>query len=269
MVEHQLPKLRVAGSNPVSRSTPFPANLPQPSRVASTSAGHQTSGAMFSDFVTTILGTFVGLLPIANPFSTAVVFLALTQRYTIPRRRETAWQAGLYMSCVLWVFLVAGALIMAFFGISLPAVRIAGGLIVARIGFGMLAAKTSSEEDEEPEHDGPGVGIAFTPLAMPMLSGPGSIAVTIGMAAGAEGVLQHLGIAVGIAAVGAVSYLVLREAHRVVGFLGVVGMDALTRIMGFLLVCVGIQFITVAIGEILAGEQFMEPILRTLDLLER
>lgn len=218
---------------------------------------------MIADFLTTILGTFIGLLPIANPFSTAVVFLTLTQHYSLARRRETAWQASLYMACVLWVFLVAGVLIMAFFGISLPAMRIAGGLIVARIGFGMLTPKQG--EEAAPEHDGPGHGIAFTPLAMPMLSGPGSIAVTIGMAAGADGVLEPLGIALGIAAVGCVSYLVLREAHRVVAFLGVVGMDALTRIMGFLLVCVGVQFIAVAVGEILSTADFVEPILRTID----
>lgn len=219
---------------------------------------------MIADFLTTILGTFIGLLPIANPFSTAVVFLTLTRRYSLARRRETAWQASLYMACVLWVFLVAGVLIMAFFGISLPAMRIAGGLIVARIGFGMLTPK-HGEEEEAPEHDGPGQGIAFTPLAMPMLSGPGSIAVTIGMAAGADGILEPLGIALGIAGVGCVSYLVLREAHRVVAFLGAVGMDALTRIMGFLLVCVGVQFIAVAIGEILSASEFMEPILDTIE----
>jgi multiple antibiotic resistance protein len=135
-------------------------------------------------------------------------------------------------------------------------------VIVARIGFGML---NPSPEEERLEHDGPGSGIAFTPLAMPMLSGPGSIAVTIGMAAGAGGVLGQLAIAVGIALVAVVSWLVLREAHRVVAFLGVVGMDALTRIMGFLLVCVGVQFIAVAIGEILSGEEFMEPILKSIE----
>ena len=217
---------------------------------------------MIIEFVSIAVGTFIGLLPIANPFSTAVVFLALTGRYSELRRRETARQASFYMACVLWVFLIAGVLIMNFFGISLPAVRIAGGLIVAGIGFGMLRAVP---EEASRESDGPGSGIAFTPLAMPMMSGPGSIAVTIGMAAGSEGVLNQLAIAVGIGAVALVSWLVLRQAHRVVGFLGSVGMEALTRIMGFLLVCVGAQFIVVAITEILSTEEFMRPILETID----
>lgn len=217
---------------------------------------------MFGAFLTTVLGTFIALLPIANPFSTAVVFLALTHGYTDARRIETARQSCVYMAGVLIVFLVAGALIMRFFGISLPAVRIAGGLIVARIGFGMLSPSDAPRPVEE---DGPGSGIAFTPLAMPMLSGPGAIAVTIGMAAGAGGFAGYLGIAFGIAAVAAVSFLVLREAHRIVAFLGPVGMDALGRIMGFLLVCVGIQFIAVAIGEIVSDDGFIEPVLRAIE----
>ncbi|MCR9093806.1 MAG: MarC family NAAT transporter [bacterium] len=216
---------------------------------------------MIGVFFTTVLGTLIALLPIANPFSTAVVFLGLTKGYSKARCDETAYQASVYMAGVLLVFLVAGALIMQFFGISLPAVRIAGGLIVARIGFNML---TPGDEPLPVEKDGPGAGIAFTPLAMPMLSGPGAIAVTIGMAAGAEGFAGHLAIATGIAAVAGISFVVLREANRIVSFLGPVGMDALSRIMGFLLVCVGIQFFAVAIGEILSDDVFMEPILRAV-----
>lgn len=216
---------------------------------------------MLREVLETVLATFAGLLPIANPFSTAVVFLALSRRFSASHRGAQAWRASLYMVLVLWTFLFAGALIMNFFGISIPALRIAGGLIVARIGFGMLAAGDGSEPQQAAEAD---AEIAFTPLAMPMLSGPGSIAVTIGMAAGSEGILEHFAVAGGIALVGVVSYLVLRQAPRVSALLGSQGLDALTRIMGFLLVCVGIQFITVAIGEILADEVFMKPILETL-----
>jgi multiple antibiotic resistance protein len=214
------------------------------------------------EVIETALATFAGLLPIANPFSTAVVFLALSRRFSAQHRGEQAWRASLYMVLVLWTFLFAGALIMSFFGISIPALRIAGGLIVARIGFGMLA---SGEGDQQQEAAAADADVAFTPLAVPMLSGPGSIAVTIGMAAGSDGVFEHFAVAAGIALVGFVSFLVLREAPRVSALLGNEGLDALTRILGFLLVCVGIQFITVAIGEILADEIFMKPILETLD----
>lgn len=207
---------------------------------------------MLREVLETALATFAGLLPIANPFSTAVVFLALARRFSVTHRRDQAWKSSLYMAIVLWAFLFAGALIMNFFGISIPAVRIAGGLIVARIGFGMLASGDGAQPQQAVAAD---AEIAFTPLAVPMLSGPGAIAVTIGMAAGAEGILQYAAIGAGIALVAFLSYFVLREAHRVADLLGAEGIDALTRILGFLLVCVGIQFIAVGIGE------FVEPFL--------
>lgn len=216
---------------------------------------------MIQHLLETVLATFAGLLPIANPFSTAVVFLALSRRFSAQHRRRQAWLASLYMVLVLWSFLFAGALIMNFFGISIPALRIAGGLIVARIGFGMLAARDGDEPQEAAAEN---AKIAFTPLAVPMLSGPGSIAVTISMAAGADGVVDYFAVAAGIVLVAAVAYLTVREAPRVSALLGSEGLDALTQILGFLLVCVGIQFIRVGIGEILANEAFVGPILEAI-----
>lgn len=97
--------------------------------------------------------------------------------------------------------------------------------------------------------------LAFTPLAMPMLSGPGSIAVTIGMAAGVENPWEYGAVALGILLVAYVSWLVLRSARRIVALLGETGMAALTRVMGFLLVCVGVQFVAAGVVQILADEE--------------
>lgn len=220
---------------------------------------------MLQEWLTAAVVTFVGLLPIANPFSTAVVFLTITDGFGEARRQQQARLACIYMACVLWVFLVAGALIMSFFGISIPGVRIAGGLIVARVGFGMLhpqpEAQLSPEVHEEASHMR---DVAFTPLAMPMLSGPGSIAVTISMASQAETLGGNLAIAAGIALVAFVSFLVLRASERVVGFLGATGMQAMSRIMGFLLVCVGIQFMVVGVHEILVTPKFIDPIVEAI-----
>jgi multiple antibiotic resistance protein len=201
-----------------------------------------------------MLATFAGLLPIVNPFSTAVVFLAITGLLTDAERRRQALLACIYATAVLWTFLFGGALIMNFFGISIPALRIAGGLIVARVGFGMLV---SSDPDDDPERVPRRVDVAFTPLAVPMLSGPGSIAVTIGMAAGAETVANHFAIAAGIGIVMVVSYLVLSSARAVKRYLGEQGIDALTRIMGFLLVCIGVQFVGIAVIEVATDPRFV------------
>jgi multiple antibiotic resistance protein len=107
--------------------------------------------------------------------------------------------------------------------------------------------------------------LAFTPLAMPMLSGPGSIAVSIGLAAGSDSLWGHLGIAVGIVLVAYVSWLVLRSAPRIVELLGQTGMSALVRVMGFLLVCVGVQFIALGVVEILSNERAIRAILGALE----
>jgi multiple antibiotic resistance protein len=216
---------------------------------------------MLGDWLTTVFATFAGLLPIVNPFSTAAVFLAITSRMSETERRRQATLACLYATGVLCVFLVAGALIVDFFGISIPALRLAGGLVVARVGFSMLTPQA-----DEPASERAGAGsVAFTPLAMPMLSGPGSIAVTISMAAGAESLADNVAVAVGIALVLLVSWAVLSGARAVNRFLGEQGIDALTRIMGFLLVCIGVQFVGIAVIEFVSGGPLLDAILGALE----
>lgn len=209
--------------------------------------------------------TFIGILPIANPFSTAVVFLTITEGFSEDRRRQQALMACVYMAFILIAFLLLGSLIMNFFGISIPGLRIAGGLIVARIGFGMLGSTSENGISEESRDEAAQMDdVAFTPLAMPMLSGPGSIAVTIGMATEADGVGENLAIVVGIVMVALVSWLVLRASARVVHVLGATGMNAMGRIMGFLLVCVGIQFVVDGTHDILSSAAFWAPILEEI-----
>jgi multiple antibiotic resistance protein len=182
----------------------------------------------------------------------------LTERFPDAQARDQARRACIYMAIVLLVALFAGALVMQFFGISIPALRIAGGIIVARIGFGMLNPEPEEDVGDKDKAEARGrADLAFTPLAMPMLSGPGSIAVTIGMAAGAHHVIEYVAIALGIVLVALVSWVVLRSARRIVRFLGSTGMTALTRIMGFLLVCVGVQFLGTGILEFIGENRLI------------
>ena len=209
--------------------------------------------------------TVVGILPIANPFSSAVVFLTITEGFSEDRRRQQARMACIYMAGVLITSLLLGSVIMSFFGISISGLRIAGGLIVARIGFGMLSSSPDTKISEESHAEAVRKDdVAFTPLAMPMLSGPGSIAVTIGMAAEAEGVGENLAVVVGIILVSFFSWLVLRASGRVVRALGASGVNVMGRVMGFLLVCVGIQFVVDGIHEIVSSPGFLGPILETI-----
>jgi multiple antibiotic resistance protein len=196
-------------------------------------------------WATLIIGTFGALLPITNPFSAAPVFAALTQGFTPARRNQQARMAAIYAASVLLVALFAGALILTFFGVTLPALRIAGGLVVCRVGFVMLDPEVGEELPEESRNEAMTMrDIAFTPIALPLLSGPGSIAVTIGMATEVDNVLDYLAVGVGIVLVALFAWLVLRSATRVAQFLGVTGMNVVTRLMGFILVCIGVQFVS-------------------------
>jgi len=192
------------------------------------------------------------LIPIANPFSTAPLFVSMTTGASKKQRQHIALLSSFYMFIVLTIFLLLGTTILNFFGISMSALRIAGGLIVAIVGFNMVFDQSDNSDnnaeisDELKDY----TKIAFTPLAMPMLSGPGSISVVMSMAAklaeieSIQSTLIGYGVVtVGIAISAFICWLVLRASGSVVKLLGQKGIDALTKVMGFLLVGIGMEFL--------------------------
>lgn len=206
-----------------------------------------------------IFGTIAALLPIVNPFSTAPMFLSLTEGYTEAERNVQAKKGVMYMSAILLVFLVAGTFIMNFFGLSLPGMRIAGGILVSGVGMGMLKPGDSEHTEAEVKEAKAKQDISFTPLAMPSLSGPGAISVVIGMSSIAQGDwLDYIYIAAGILAVAAIVFLTLRSSTRLVKLLGVNGLHAMTKIMGFIILCVGVQFVVTGVLGVLTGDQIKE-----------
>src|SRR5258708_30774432 len=158
------------------------------------------------------LGTFIGLLPIINPLAAAPTFLAITEGDSPARRREQARKGCFYMVGILMSFLIGGTFIMNFFGISIPGLRIAGGIMMTGIGMGMLTAQKSAAkpDDEEREAARKKLDISFSPLAMPMLSGPGSIAVTLGFTSLATSWTDYIAIIAGIISVALLTYLATR-----------------------------------------------------------
>jgi multiple antibiotic resistance protein len=205
------------------------------------------------------LGTLIGLLPIINPLSAGPTFLAITEGDSDERRREQALKGTLYMVAILVSFLVGGTFIMQFFGISIPGLRIAGGILLAGIGMDMLRSHRTDQSGEAAEREAARrkVDISFSPLAMPMLSGPGSIAVTLGFTSLATGWLDYMAIIAGIVTVAIITYVVLRLSGRLVGFIGPVGVNAMTKIMGFLLMSMGVQFIVNGVLAILSDPDLM------------
>jgi multiple antibiotic resistance protein len=220
---------------------------------------------MMDYFLELIGGTIATLLPIANPFSTAPVFAAFTANLTEDERNRQARRAAIFMAMVLLVTLFAGALVLTFFGISLAALRIAGGLLIAQIGFSMVLPKTQdSLSDSEMTEALQKRDIAFTPIAMPLLSGPGSMAATLSMASVAGRPFDYAGVSVGIILVALFSWLILRASTVVANVLGATGVDALTRVMGFLLVCIGVVFVSNGVLEGLTNPKIIGPIVEAV-----
>lgn len=218
------------------------------------------------NFLEIVVLTFFALLPISNPFSTVPLYLSLTRGHTREWSNQQALKACFFMAGILLVFLWSGAVIIEFFGISIPAIRVAGGIIIMRVGFSMLSPKDNSQEitAEAKKESKNKADIAFTPLAMPSLSGPGSISVVISMAAGSDDLPGYFAISAGILLVVFVAWLAMKGAPFISKALGVTGLDALTRIMGFILICIAFQFVFDGLGGYLASERFMEPILKAI-----
>lgn len=195
--------------------------------------------------VTYLIASFTSIISVANPLAAMPVFVSLTEHNTGSERATIAKKASFYMFLVLLLFLLAGTYIMSFFGISLPGIRIAGGLIIMRAAYSMLTPgrdeRKLTQKDKEAAKTKD--DISFSPMAMPMLSGPGSIAVVIGLASQAEGFADLLIVTIAIILCAIVAYSILRLAPFSAKYIGPTGMGAITRMMGFIAMCIAVQFI--------------------------
>lgn len=195
------------------------------------------------------------MLPMVNPFSTAPLFVSLTGGMSPAHVRQQALKGSLFGFGILLVFLLLGSQISDFFGISVAGIRVAGGLIIAAVGFRMLFPRPAPAVSNAVPQDPDDRDISFTPIAMPSLSGPGSISVVL---AGATRIREfpaedwttiYAGMIVGLAVVFVIAFFVLRAAGAMVRFLGPSGIDAMTRIFGFLLMCIAMEFLLKGIAQ--------------------
>ena len=195
---------------------------------------------------TFLLLAFPALFSIINPLGGAFVFLAATQGIGQEARTRLARRVALYSFITLNASMLIGAYVLRIFGISMPGMRIAGGMIVAFLGFRMLfpaapAVATEVAAQGEVKYD-----IAFTPLAMPGLSGPGTFAVVMSLSSqatsreGWDRVADFLGVATGILLVAVLSWFALRGAERFNRILGATGVVTPTHLMRLLISYIGL-----------------------------
>jgi len=203
------------------------------------------------DLPSAAVATFLVLFPIVNPFGAVPLFFSLTADLRHAERTRTAVKTAAYVVTILIVFLFFGRFVLILFGISLPVLKIAGGLIVANTAWGMVTGSsrmTPAERNEASTKE----DISLTPMAMPMLSGPGSIGVVMGLAADAASPVSYLGMVIGIAALGLVVYLFLQLGGPLVKRLGPGAAGAINRIFGFLLLAIAVQLVCDGITDIRA-----------------
>jgi multiple antibiotic resistance protein len=186
--------------------------------------------------------TFLALFPIVDPFGGVPIFFSMTSRWTAHDRRNTAFKTGLWVFVILVTFLFFGRFVLNFFGISLPVLKIAGGLIVANTAWGMVTstARITPAESNEAESK---EDISLTPLAMPLMSGPGAIGVVMGLAAHVDNVAGYIGMIIGVGGVALSVLLFFWLGGPLVRRLGPGAVGAINKIFGFLILAIAVQLV--------------------------
>jgi len=211
------------------------------------------TGRSFGDF----LFGFGALFAIINPYGMAFVFLDRTLSLSASERARIAFRVAVYAFLVLLVSLFVGSEIMRFFGISMPALRIAGGLVVAATGWSMLHAAPLAAADHASSSANYAAvrGMAFFPLTIPLTTGPGSIATAIAISTSRPSDLDALftlsivWLVVAVA-VSATIYHAYAKSGAMARLFGAEGTSVITRLSAFLLLCIGVQIMITGIVEV-------------------
>lgn len=204
---------------------------------------------MITLFTTAFLAAILGLVPIVNPLGMAPIFLRVTEGVSERMRDIIAMRIAIGSFFLMLGSLFVGSYILAFFGLTLPAVQIAGGVVVFAAGWRMLQQGDDSNDRERrsPDNDEMILTRTFFPMTMPLTVGPGTISVAITLGAKGAGteapLLVAAGSILGIIGVAAVIYLCYRFAGQVLRRLGEMGTDVVIRLSAFILLCLGVQII--------------------------
>lgn len=198
--------------------------------------------------------TFTSVLFIVDPIAVVPTYLVITQGQTTPQRRVTARRACVAAAILLVTFAAAGRAIFGLFGITMPAFRIAGGLILWVVAMDMLHGNRSTQEGAAEITEGQAKeDVALTPLAMPMLAGPGAISTVMVLSGQARTTPQTIALYGSILLTIFISWLTLRVGERLVMRMGQTGIRVMTRIMGLLLAAIAVQFVITGVREAMTG----------------
>lgn len=205
-----------------------------------------------TDFTNAFLLVYAGLFPIVNPIGGAPIFLGLTASCSEDERNGLARRVAINSVLLLAGSMFVGSHLLVFFGITLPVVRIAGGLVLIAFAWKLLHSGTDSEDQRAAGAEGRAtVPDSFYPLTLPLTVGPGSISVAIALGSQRPATTTDLpqlallaGAAIaGIAAIALTIYVCYRFAERIIALLGRSGTNVVVRLSAFILLCIGIQIL--------------------------
>jgi len=203
-----------------------------------------------------LFNAFVTVLVTIDPPGLAPLFLALTRGMNRDERRQVGMRASFIGFLVLALFAIAGAAILSVFGITLPAFRVAGGLLLFFIAFEMIFERRQERKEKSADaaitkdqiHN-----IAAFPLAIPLIAGPGAISATVLLSASLPGFAGQATLVAVIFVGIALTYIVFLLAERVDGFLGQTGRSILTRLLGVILAALAVQFVADGVRALMAA----------------
>lgn len=200
---------------------------------------------------------FAALFSVINPLGTVPIFAGLTQENTSKEKGVVAFYTALNVLVILVISFYIGQYILMFFGISLNALKIAGGLIIATSGFALLTGSFSEHKGMKKREKDDAFNrseVSLTPLAIPMLAGPGSISLLISYHQSYTKIQEHIIILAAIFLVVIGIYFILKASHLITKKLGASGINALSRIIGFVVISIGVEYVLGAITSILSTQ---------------
>jgi membrane protein, marC family len=188
---------------------------------------------------------------LANPLGTMPVFLAMTKGLSDQQRNKIVWRSSVIAFLILVSFTICGQVLFTLFGISTNGFRIAAGIIILKIGFDMLQAQYRHSDLSEDEVANYANDISITPLAIPMLCGPGAIANGIMLMDQANSPGMIITLFASIFAIYVITYIILRTSSRLLPILGETGTNVMMRLMGLILMVIAVECFVSGIKPIL------------------
>ncbi|SOE88576.1 multiple antibiotic resistance protein [Caballeronia arationis] len=215
---------------------------------------------MLNEFTKTVLVIVAGLFPLINPPATALIVLSMVPHATLAERSGIARRISINSFAILLASLSIGAYVLSFFGISIPVLRVAGGVVIAMAGWNLLQAPDASEAEAAevaPATDRTASlrARSFYPLTLPITVGPGAIAVAIALGTGSPRAglspVHMVGVGVALVILCASIYVCVRFSGHLERLLGTVGTQVAMRLFAFVIFCIGVQILWLGVSELI------------------